>query len=158
MNALYHMSLRRSLLMLGLFLALHATTVPAQADSLYGGPTNGPPTDPQAPPPDCCDDGDEQDADCDPPSSNDGPDSGGGAPPPGCCCDMGMATWQVSEPYITTWIFDRPLAYKTSNGKWFPLKLVYKHRELVYASNSCGFGPKWGCNWLGMLQQYPTNS
>ena len=115
--------------------------------------------DDQGPPPDNCGDGDDQDADCDPPSANDGAAEGSGEPPPPpCACDMGMPTWQVSEPYITLWLTDRPLAYQTSNGKPMALKLSYKHRGLDRGASACGFGPNWECNWLGGLQFTSTNS
>src|SRR6266478_1007678 len=129
----------------------------AEAAAFVGGATNGTWTlpDDEGPPPgnDCCDDGDDQDANCDPPSANDGPDDGGGGnPPPPCCCDMGMPSWQISEPYCNQFIIDRPLAYRTSNQKWFPLKLVYKNRGIDHGTNIGGFGPKWECNWLGFVR------
>ena len=44
------------------------------------------------------------------------------------------------------------MAYRTSNQKWFPLKLVYKNRGVDHGTNIGGFGPKWECNWIGILQ------
>jgi RHS repeat-associated protein len=108
--------------------------------------------DDEDPPTDCCDDNDDQDADCDPPSANDGASDGGDSSPPPCCCDMGMPRWSVSQPYINLWLVDRPLLYKTSNNKWFPLKLTYKSRGVNHGTNSFGFGPNWECNWIAIMQ------
>jgi len=108
--------------------------------------------DDEDPPTDCCDDNDDQDADCDPPTANDGAGDGGdNPPPPPCCCDMGMPKWSVSG-YVNLWLVDRPLLYKTSNQKWFPLKLTYKSRGIDHGTNSFGFGPKWECNWIAIMQ------
>jgi RHS repeat-associated protein len=113
--------------------------------------------DDEDPPQDCCDDNDDQDADCDPPSANDGASDGGdNPPPPPCCCDMGMPKWYVSA-YVNLWLVDRPLLYKTSNDKWFPLKLTYNSRGPSHGTNSFGFGPKWECNWIAMVQSSSTN-
>src|SRR5262249_35602293 len=108
--------------------------------------------DDEDPPTDCCDDNDDQDADCDPPSANDGASDGGDSSPPPCCCDMGMPRWSVSQPYINLWLIDRPLLYKTSNDKWFPLKLTYHSRAASRGTNSFGFGQNWECNWIAMIQ------
>ena len=113
--------------------------------------------DDEDPPQDCCDDNDDQDADCDPPSANDGASDGGGEPPPPpCCCDMGMPKWSVSA-FVNLWLVDRPLLYKTTNDKWFPLKLTYNSRGVDHGTNSFGFGPKWECNWMATMQENATN-
>ena len=64
----------------------------------------------------------------------------------------GMPRWRVSEPYITLWLHDTPLRYRLSNGKWMQLKLNYKHRGQNLGAQIGGFGTKWYCNWLAMLQ------
>jgi RHS repeat-associated protein len=114
--------------------------------------------DDEDPPTDCCDDNDDQDADCDPPSANDGASDGGDSPPPPpCCCDMGMPRWHVSG-YGNLWLIDRPLLYKTTNNKWFPLKLTYNSRgPTSHGTNGFGFGPKWECNWLDSVQANGTS-
>jgi RHS repeat-associated protein len=86
--------------------------------------------------------------DCDPPAPNDGATEDGNGPPPPEC---GMPTWRISEPYITTWLEDTPIRYRLSSGQWMPLTLTYKHRGEDRGSQIGGFGPKWECNWLGML-------
>jgi RHS repeat-associated protein len=65
---------------------------------------------------------------------------------------IGMPQWRVSEPYITLWLHDKPLRYRQSNGKWMQLTLNYKHRGQDLGGQIGGFGPKWYCNWLALLQ------
>jgi len=65
----------------------------------------------------------------------------GDPPPPPCCCDMGMPNWAISQPYCNQFIIDRPSAYRTSNQKWFSLKLVYKNRGVDHGTNIGGFAP-----------------
>src|SRR5205085_2409103 len=40
----------------------------------------------------------------------------------------GMPVWRVSEPYITLWLHDTPLFYRSSTGQRVELRLSYKHR------------------------------
>jgi RHS repeat-associated protein len=107
---------------------------------------------------------DTDDSNCDPPASQDGASKGGGNNPPGSCCDdsgdsftnapgPGMPQWRVSEPYISLWLDDVPLLYRLSNGKWMKLKMAYKSRGEAQSPNLPGFGDKWSCNWMGMLEK-----
>jgi len=97
---------------------------------------------------------DDDDSDCDPPTANDGP-QGGDSP-------CGMPEWRVS-PLVNLWLHDTPLRYRLSNGKWMELKLSYKHRVEWEDRREAigGFGQKWECNWIGLLEQnnqpYITN-
>ncbi|HEY5911514.1 MAG TPA: RHS repeat-associated core domain-containing protein [Verrucomicrobiae bacterium] len=133
-----------------------------------GGDGGGPPN----PPPPCCDGGGDPSDDSDSGSGDDTPktghqtgwdqpqydhggggsylraiDSGSGA----MLAGHGMPRWRISEPYISLWLHDSPLFYHLSNGKLMPLKLTYKQRGEDRGSGIGGFGPKWECNWLGML-------
>lgn len=104
------------------------------------------------------DEGDNQDTQCPIPASNDGSSSGNNPPPPPTCCD-GMTTWSVTEPYITLWLQDVPLFYHQGDGSRMQLKLSYKHRSAAQQDTSfSGFGDKWSCNWLGMLETYNTGA
>jgi len=105
---------------------------------------------PDCPCPPC---GDDEDTSCDPPASNDGADGGGNNPPNPKCPDCGMPQWSVHEPYITLWLTDIPLLYHRSDSSWVKLILTYKHRGDPQNTQFSGFGDKWSCNWLGMLQQ-----
>ena len=117
---------------------------------------------------------DDEDSNCDPPTSNDGTAGDGSPPVPPCitCDDLlgaglagaaigiasaglaGMPQWNVSEPYITLWLQDAPLTYRLSNGQLMRFRLTYKHRGEAQNSQISGFGDKWACTWIGMLQSY----
>jgi RHS repeat-associated protein len=103
------------------------------------------------------DDNDEDDDDDCPPSppeAGDGPGAGDGDP---CPDEAGMPRWRISEPYISLWLHDTPLFYRQANGRPFQLKLSYNQRATSTGTNVPGFGYKWQCNWLGMLEETPTS-
>jgi RHS repeat-associated protein len=118
---------------------------------------------------------DQPPTNCDPPTSNEGAGGGGPPPPPPQCCqgggaptgsddnedadddDSGMAGWRVSEPCITLWLHDTPLRYRLSSGSWMKWRITYKSRGELKGQNVGGFGDKWSCEMLGMLQS-STNS
>ena len=65
---------------------------------------------------------------------------------------VGMPFWSVSEPYINTWIYDRPLGYKPGLGPAVSLKLAYKQREKRSVSAhifSCG--DFWNFSWSSYI-------
>jgi len=91
-------------------------------------------------------------SDCIPP--RDPPGSGDGMcvwdDPNGESCapdDCGMPVYQISEPYISLWLYDTPLFYKTSTD-WVKLKLSYNQREAPKNDKMSSFGEGWGCNLL----------
>jgi YD repeat-containing protein len=70
---------------------------------------------------------------------------------------MGMATWEVSEPYITLWLYDKPLAYQSGVGYPVSLTLAYKQRETrLISTNVFSFGKMWDSSWLSYIPDtYP---
>ncbi len=63
----------------------------------------------------------------------------------------GMPIWEVSEPYINLWIYDRPLTYPSSRGQ-VTLKLAYNQRNQRAVNTSFfNFGDNWECNWLSYI-------
>jgi RHS repeat-associated protein len=125
--------------------------------------------------PDCPDDTDaNSDSSCDPPASNDGAGNSGLPPScPSCIASLGsdsydsptnenssvaMPRWYVSEPYITLWLRDIPVLYHQSDQRWMQFKISYKSRGESQNANIAGFGDKWSCNWIGMLESQSTSS
>ena len=163
---------------------LPATQVPASWNKLsddacaniYGKGTPNLENDPDDDgPPDCPDDTDaNSDSPCDPPASNDGAGNSGLPPScPPCITSAGsdsydsptnldtaiaMPRWYVSEPYITLWLKDIPVLYHQSDQRWMQFKISYKSRGESQNANIAGFGDKWSCNWIGMLESQSTNT
>jgi len=155
----------------------------AECAKIYGKGTPNLINNPDDSGPDPCSPGGvdgNSDSTCDPPASNDG--GNGGLPPwcPPCIAQasptnndsydtpntpsdndglvVGMAYWNVTEPYITLWLTDIPVLYHQSDQSWMQFKISYKSRGESQNTNIAGFGDKWSCNWLGMLQSQSTNS
>ena len=63
-------------------------------------------------------------------------------------CDSGMPNWEVSEPYITLWLYDEPIGYQPGLGPRVSFKLAYKQREsFIMTNNVFSLGPKWDWSW-----------
>lgn len=77
-------------------------------------------------------------------------------PAPGAeTLSAGMPEWEVTDPYVSIWLRDKPMTYRTSQGEEIALKLVYHQHEArsrVPATNIWSFGTNWNCNWLSYLQ------
>ena len=87
----------------------------------------------------------------DPPGSGDGQcvwddPSGANCSPDPC----GMPEYRISEPYISLWVHDIPLFYKTSTD-WMKLKLSYNQRDIPKNGTMSSFGKGWGCNLLNYM-------
>jgi uncharacterized membrane protein YgcG len=65
----------------------------------------------------------------------------------------GMPVWRMSEPYISTWLYDRPLgAYEPGVGYPVDFMLAYKQRDTRTPSSSFfSFGNMWECSWLSYV-------
>jgi len=60
-----------------------------------------------------------------------------------------MPIWEVSEPYISVWLYDQPLGYAPGLGYPISFKLAYKQREArVPSDHYFNFGPMWNSSWL----------
>ncbi len=110
---------------------------------------------PSPPPPPCPEEGQDE---CDCPAGGGGTGGGppGDGPPPrrpsAGCDGCGMPEWSVSEPYISLWIRDIPMAYQPSRGAEVLLRMFYhQHETRPLGSNIFNFGPQWNCNWLTYL-------
>ena len=64
-----------------------------------------------------------------------------------------MPIWRMSEPYISTWLYDRPLgAYEPGVGYPVDFMLAYKQRDTRAPSSSFfSFGNMWECSWLSYV-------
>src|SRR2546426_12574666 len=61
--------------------------------------------------------------------------------------------WQVSEPYISLWLMDRPMSYQPNRGPEITLELRYHQREQrPVDTHAFSFGTNWNCNWLSYLE------
>ncbi len=120
--------------------------------------------------PPCPDEGQDP---CDCPSNPPGSPGSPGSPgnPPGCrgrCSppvigpmlagspaaqDVGMPTWLISDPLISTWLFDTPMLYRSSKGTEIKFRLTYhSDEERPNDTNVFNFGPYWNCNWLSYVE------
>jgi len=65
-------------------------------------------------------------------------------------CPQGMAKWEVSEPFINSWIYDEPLGYNPGVGYRISFKLAYKQRESLAGTYTDAFscGQKWDFSWM----------
>jgi RHS repeat-associated protein len=87
--------------------------------------------------------------------NNDGCGNGSG----GCCTGSGdcstcngMAIWEVSEPYISTWLYDEPLGYQPALGGRISFNLAYKQRETSVNTNSLfNLGNHWDFSWFSYI-------
>jgi RHS repeat-associated protein len=59
----------------------------------------------------------------------------------------GMPTWRVSEPYVTLWLTDEPLAYQPALGERLSFRLHYKQRDTRTNAYVYGVGPQWSFDW-----------
>ena len=71
----------------------------------------------------------------------------------GCGHGCGMPIWEVSEPYISTWLYDRPLgAYQPGLGYPISFMLAYNQRNtLTFTNNIFNFGKMWNSSWLSYI-------
>jgi YD repeat-containing protein len=69
----------------------------------------------------------------------------------------GCPVWEVSEPYISTWLYDRPLGrYQPGLGYPVNFKLAYKQRDTrTLSPNFFGFGKLWDSSWLTYISDEP---
>jgi RHS repeat-associated protein len=89
-------------------------------------------------------------------SGGDGGNDGTGG---GTVEETGMPVWEVSEPYITTWLYDRPIAYRPGLGYPISFKLTYKQREMrTMSANFFGFGDMWDSSWLSYIEDQPGDN
>jgi hypothetical protein len=88
-------------------------------------------------------------------SGGGGNSSGGGTGGDGSSCPTcsGMAKWEVSEPFINSWIYDEPLGYNPGLGFRVSFKLAYKQREARAGTNTDAFscGPGWDFSWMSYV-------
>jgi RHS repeat-associated protein len=96
---------------------------------------------------------DYHDKPCCPPDScppgSDGPNGSGGGGG-GCgSCRIGMATWRVSEPYMSLWLEDEPLGYQPALGPRLSFQLRYKQRS--DGIPVVGVGPSVACSWISVV-------
>jgi hypothetical protein len=57
--------------------------------------------------------------------------------------------WEVSEPYISVWLYDEPIYYRSGLGYPVSFKLAYKQRETRQApAGLFSLGKMWDCSWL----------
>src|ERR1035441_8519296 len=67
--------------------------------------------------------------------------------------DPGMAVWEVSEPYISLWLYDEPLGYQPGIGPRITFGLAYKQRGTPDISpNIFSLGTNWTCAWLSYVE------
>jgi YD repeat-containing protein len=118
---------------------------------LYGANANPPP---QSPP---CPDDCQTCTDCGaPPPPPPVPPPSTPPSPQQKCSSCGMPEWDVSEPYISLWLKDKPMVYTTTYGAEFALRLTYNQRESrPVKTNAFSVGPNWNCNWLSYLAVSP---
>ncbi len=100
-------------------------------------------------------------AGCKPPCSggnSGGPGGNGGnsADDAGYATDaraVGSPIWEVSDPFISVWLYDRPLGgYRAGVGYPVSPKLAYKQRESrTFSPNFFGFGTMWDSTWTSFL-------
>jgi RHS repeat-associated protein len=69
-----------------------------------------------------------------------------------------MPVWEVSEPYIDVWLYDKPLEYQPGLGERISFKLAYKQRDPRdfydgVSGNYTGVGPLWHSSWVSYLYQ-----
>ena len=68
------------------------------------------------------------------------------------CTAPALAVWEVSEPYITTWLYDEPIAYNPGVGNRISFKLAYKQRDTrTQSTNLFGVGKQWNCSWINYI-------
>jgi RHS repeat-associated protein len=60
----------------------------------------------------------------------------------------GMPVWKVSEPYISVFLYDKPLWYSPGIGYPINFTLAYKQRESQALSGVYSFGTMWDSSWL----------
>jgi hypothetical protein len=65
----------------------------------------------------------------------------------GASSPSAMPVWEVSEPYISTWLYDEPLGYSPGVGFPISFRLSYKQRESRPVPASIfNVGPMWNCS------------
>lgn len=78
------------------------------------------------------------------------------APPP---IWIGMPAWRISEPYVSLWLDDTPLAYTPAKGSPFALKITYSERDMRPRSpNVFDLGIGWNCNFLSYVDAGAVSS
>jgi RHS repeat-associated protein len=75
--------------------------------------------------------------------------------PGGDEADDAMTVWNVTQPYISLHLHDRPLTYQPAAGPRISLKLAYKQRTYVDGPNPNFFsmGRKWIFSWSSSVYQ-----
>jgi RHS repeat-associated protein len=64
----------------------------------------------------------------------------------------GMPVWRVSEPHVTLWIDDIPLAYTPAYGPKLVFKLSYSYRaDHGREAGVFSLGKGWNCSWLSCI-------
>jgi RHS repeat-associated protein len=76
-----------------------------------------------------------------------------------CGCPSGMAVWEVSEPYINLWLYDKPIVYRTGFGE-VEFTLTYKQREgRTISEYFFGMGGHWDSSLLSyVIDESPGSS
>jgi RHS repeat-associated protein len=72
------------------------------------------------------------------------------------CFEGGMPVWGVSQPYMSIWLYDKPLYYTPSKGPELAFKLNYHQRDSFNTSFSFNTGPNWECSWLSFIEYDET--
>ena len=71
-----------------------------------------------------------------------------------------MPAWQISEPFISLWLYDEPLGYQPAVGPRISFKLAFKQRETTngFNPNIFSVGKKWNFSWLSYVTQDQNGS
>jgi RHS repeat-associated protein len=87
------------------------------------------------------------------PGSQGGNGPFGGGPKNQLSAGAMMPIWQVSEPYITVWLHDRPIPpYQPGLGPVPDFAVAYKQRDSrSISTNFFSLGKMWQCSWLSYL-------
>ena len=69
----------------------------------------------------------------------------------------GIPVWKVTEPYISLWLVDEPMTYRTSRSTEMPLRLYYhEHETRPITTNMFSFGPGWNANILSYIYSHDS--
>jgi RHS repeat-associated protein len=69
-----------------------------------------------------------------------------------------MPVWEVSEPFISLWVFDTPLWYNPSHGPIVELQVSYNQRDSdVIPGDVYNIGSGWRPRWLSWIDLPNTN-
>ncbi len=85
--------------------------------------------------------------------------SGGNAGTSGTSSCCGMTVWDVSEPYMSVWLYDEPLGYQPGLAGRISFTLAYKQRESrLISTNFFSLGMMWDSSWVTYITDYNPGS